>query len=57
MAGDRAYLYRAELAVRTSDLELARTSLAAAQSIELTDAERAGLADEFAHVSETTEQG
>ena len=53
----RAYLYRAELAVRTSDAELARSSFAAAQSIELTDEERAGLADEFAYVSELTEQG
>ncbi len=48
----RAYLYRAELAVRTKDPELARSSLAAAESLELTDEERAALADEFAHVTE-----
>jgi catechol 2,3-dioxygenase-like lactoylglutathione lyase family enzyme len=48
----RAYLYRAELAVRTQDGELARTSLAAAEALRLTDDEIAGLADEFAHVTE-----
>jgi catechol 2,3-dioxygenase-like lactoylglutathione lyase family enzyme len=53
----RAYLYRAELAVRTVNLELARSSLAAAQSIGLADDERAGLADEFAHVLELVGQG
>ena len=48
----RAYLYRAELAVRTENHELARSSLSAAQSLELNDDERAALADEFAHVTE-----
>jgi len=48
----RAYLYRAELAVRTKDHELARASLTAAESIELTVDEKAALADEFAHVTE-----
>ena len=48
----RAQLYRAELAVRTKDLELARSSLAAAKSLDLTDEERTTLADEFAHVTE-----
>jgi catechol 2,3-dioxygenase-like lactoylglutathione lyase family enzyme len=48
----RAYLYRAELAVRTKDPELARSSLTAAQSLELTGEEKAALADEFAHVTE-----
>ena len=52
----RAYLYRAELAVRTGDHELARTSLTAAKSLELTDDEKATLADEFAHVTEQLEQ-
>lgn len=47
-----AYLYRAELAVRTKDHELARSSLAAAQSLELTDDEMSALADEFSHVTE-----
>ncbi|HKY53884.1 MAG TPA: VOC family protein [Anaerolineales bacterium] len=46
----KAYLYRAELAVRTKDRELARSSLALAQSLELTDTERAAIADEFDHV-------
>ena len=53
----RAYLYRAELAVRTQDLELARSSLAAADSLELTTDEEAELADEFAHVTELVHQG
>ena len=48
----RAYLYRAELAVRTGDHELALASLTAAKSLELTDNEKATLADEFAHVTE-----
>ena len=48
----RAYLYRAELAVRTGDHELARASLTAAKSLELTDNEKGTLADEFAHVTE-----
>jgi hypothetical protein len=48
----RAYLYRAELAARTQDGELAQSSLAAAEKLELTDDEKADLADEFAHVTE-----
>lgn len=48
----RAYLYRAELAVRTKDFELARLSLLAAQSLELKEEEQTALAEEFAHVSE-----
>jgi catechol 2,3-dioxygenase-like lactoylglutathione lyase family enzyme len=52
----RAYLYRAELAVRTQDLELARSSLAAAESLKLTGDERAELADELAHVTELLSQ-
>lgn len=48
----RAYLYRAELAVRTQDHGLARASLTAAEKVELTDDEKADLADEFAHVTE-----
>lgn len=52
----RAYLYRAELAVRTKDRELARSSLAAAQSLELTEEERATLDEEFAHVAELVNQ-
>jgi catechol 2,3-dioxygenase-like lactoylglutathione lyase family enzyme len=52
----KAYLYRAELAVRTKDLELARSSLAAAKSLDLTDEERTALADEFAHATELVNQ-
>jgi catechol 2,3-dioxygenase-like lactoylglutathione lyase family enzyme len=48
----RAHLYRAELAVRTEDVALARSSLAAAEALALADDDRAGLADEFAHVAE-----
>jgi hypothetical protein len=47
----RAYLYRAELAVRTNNHELAQSSLTLAKSLELTDAERAAMTDEFDHVT------
>ena len=53
----KAYLYRAELAIRTNDHELAQSSLTAAQSLELTEDEKVGLADEFAHVIELVNQG
>jgi catechol 2,3-dioxygenase-like lactoylglutathione lyase family enzyme len=52
----RAQLYRAELAVRTGDVGLARSSLAAAELLELTNDDRAALADEFAHASEVVRQ-
>ena len=52
----RAYLYRAELAVRTNDHKLAQSSLTAAQSLDLTDEEKAALTDEFAHVTELVNQ-
>ena len=52
----KTLLYRAELAVRTKDYELARTSLAAAKSLELTDEERAALEEEFAHATELVDQ-
>jgi hypothetical protein len=52
----KAYLYRAELAVRTKNLELATSSLAAANSVELTDSERAALEEEFAHATELVSQ-
>jgi hypothetical protein len=52
----RAYLYRAELAVRINNLELAQSSLAAAKSLDLSDEERGELADEFAHVAELIQQ-
>jgi catechol 2,3-dioxygenase-like lactoylglutathione lyase family enzyme len=52
----KAHLYRAELAVRTKDYELARSSLTTAESLALTDEEKAALADEFAHVRELVRQ-
>jgi hypothetical protein len=52
----RVYLYRAELAVRTKDAELARASLTAAKSLALTGDEKAALTDEFAHVTELVQQ-
>ena len=52
----RAYLYRAELAVRTDDPALARSSLVAAESLDLTGDDEAALADEFAHVAELLDQ-
>jgi catechol 2,3-dioxygenase-like lactoylglutathione lyase family enzyme len=48
----KAYLYQAELAVRLDAAALARSAFAAAQALDLTDGERAELADEFAHVTE-----
>ena len=48
----KAYLYRAELAVRTKNYALAQSSLHAATSLELRDEERTALAEEFAHVRE-----
>jgi catechol 2,3-dioxygenase-like lactoylglutathione lyase family enzyme len=52
----RAYLYRAELAFRTHDHELARSSLSTAKSLELSEEERTALADEIAHVTELVNQ-
>jgi catechol 2,3-dioxygenase-like lactoylglutathione lyase family enzyme len=52
----KAYLYRAELAVRINDDALAGSSLAAAQSLALTEEEKAALGDEFAHVAELVNQ-
>ena len=48
----KAYLYRAELAVRTNDPELAQSSLQTATLLALTDEERTALTDEFAHITE-----
>ena len=52
----KAYLYRAELAVRTKDYELARSSLTTAESLALTKDEKAALTDEFTHVNELVHQ-
>jgi catechol 2,3-dioxygenase-like lactoylglutathione lyase family enzyme len=52
----KAYLYRAELAVRTGDHALAQSSLTTARSLALTDEETNALADEFAHITELVNQ-
>jgi hypothetical protein len=52
----KAYLYRAELAVRLNDPELARSSLAAAMALKLTEDELAMVAEEMAHVTELVGQ-
>jgi hypothetical protein len=46
----KAYLYRAELAVRTKNLKLAKSSFELVKLLKLTDDERASVADEFDHV-------
>ncbi len=46
----KAYLYRSELAVRTGDLELARSSFEQAKSLDLKEDERTSLTDEFVHI-------
>jgi hypothetical protein len=46
----KAYLYRAELAVRTKNIKLAKSSFELAKSLELSDDEKASVADEFGHV-------
>jgi catechol 2,3-dioxygenase-like lactoylglutathione lyase family enzyme len=48
----RAYLYRAELAIRTGDPALARASLAAASAHDQTAEQRAALATEFEEAAE-----
>ena len=48
----RALLYRAELAVRLDDHALAQSSLIAAETLTLTDDERAAIADDLAHTTE-----
>jgi catechol 2,3-dioxygenase-like lactoylglutathione lyase family enzyme len=52
----RAYLYRAELAVRLHNHKLARASLTAATSLALAEEERAAIADEVAYVTELVHQ-
>jgi hypothetical protein len=48
----RAYLYRAELAIRLKDEVLAQTSLAAAEALELSQHERDSIAEELARTAE-----
>jgi hypothetical protein len=52
----RALLYRTELAVRLGNEELARSSLAAARSLELSSDERAEIAAELAQTAELIEE-
>lgn len=52
----RAYLYRAELAVRLNDEDLAQSSLTAVTSLALTDEERAEIAAELTQVTELVHQ-
>lgn len=52
----RAYLYRAELALRLGNQELAQASLAAAEVLKLTDEEMALVAEELAHARELVNQ-
>jgi catechol 2,3-dioxygenase-like lactoylglutathione lyase family enzyme len=48
----KAYLYRAELAVRVNNIELAKSSLTDANAVDLTHDEASTIADELAHVTE-----
>lgn len=52
----KAYLYRAELAVRLENKTLAQASLAAAEAVELSEDERASLAEEIAQTTEIVEE-
>ena len=56
LARARAYMYRAELAVRLNQPELAHASLQAITALALTDADQAAIADELAHVTELVQQ-
>jgi hypothetical protein len=47
----RAYLYRAELAIRLKDAALAQKSLAAAEALELSEHDRDDLAEELAWIA------
>ncbi|HEU4326824.1 MAG TPA: VOC family protein [Roseiflexaceae bacterium] len=52
----KAYLYRADLAMRLHNHELARSSLAEATAQALAEDERAALAEEIAYVAELVDQ-
>jgi hypothetical protein len=52
----RAYLYRAELAVRLNNFELARSSLETVKALELSKNEQAVVAEERVHVEELLQQ-
>jgi catechol 2,3-dioxygenase-like lactoylglutathione lyase family enzyme len=53
----RAHLYRAELAVRTGNAELARASLAAANALTLSEEQRSTLDEEFTNTAELVDAG
>jgi catechol 2,3-dioxygenase-like lactoylglutathione lyase family enzyme len=53
----RAYLYRAELAVRTNNNDLAQSSLALVKSLELTDSQRDSIVDEIEHAETLMREG
>jgi hypothetical protein len=46
----KAYLYRAELAIRTKNIELAQSSFDVAKSLKLSKDEKASIVDELDHV-------
>lgn len=52
----KAYLYRAELAVRMKNIDLAQSSLALAKSIELTNVESDAISDELDHVAKLVDE-
>lgn len=52
----RAYIYRTELAIRTKNIDLAKSSLALAKSIQLTNVERDSISDELDHVSKLVDE-
>lgn len=52
----RAYLYRAELALRLKNPTLAQTSFSAAQAAPLSDDERQSLAEEFTRTTELLQE-
>ena len=52
----RAYLYRAELAARLENVELAQTSLAAVAALDLSELERESLAEELARTVELVQE-
>jgi hypothetical protein len=52
----RAYLYRAELAVRTKNLKLAQSSFDLAKSLKLSNDEKGSIVDELRHVEGLLEE-
>lgn len=52
----QALLYRAELALRTGDMDRARASLTEARALPLNDGERASLTEDFTYVTTRLDQ-